>query len=227
MKTSCLNIDEVKKLYNELGSATAVAEHFSISRQTVCRFMNRNGIEYKKLRQLRIAKEDFEKAYNELKSTRKMAKKYGVSRDVIVRIARKYDIKLEARPPSERLVEPLRQMTKAGMDSFQIAEKLELTTEYINEVAREFGIKLNRRYHKGYIITHNGYRMIKDESSKDADSKGYAREHRRIAANKLGVECLPKNLIVHHINGDKLDNRADNLEVMTLSDHTRLHHKHQ
>ena len=30
-------------------------------------------------------------------------------------------------------------------------------------------------------------------------------------------------LVVHHINGDKLDNRIDNLQPMSRSDHNRLH----
>lgn len=47
-------------------------------------------------------------------------------------------------------------------------------------------------------------------------------EHRVVAEQKIGRKLL-KNEVVHHINGDKLDNRPDNLIVITLSKHTAHH----
>lgn len=49
-------------------------------------------------------------------------------------------------------------------------------------------------------------------------------EHRHIMEKYLGRK-LHKNEIVHHINGDSLDNRLSNLKVMGRGEHTIHHHK--
>lgn len=35
---------------------------------------------------------------------------------------------------------------------------------------------------------------------------------------------IPKGYVIHHKNKDKKDNRMENLELMKLEEHTKLHH---
>lgn len=61
------------------------------------------------------------------------------------------------------------------------------------------------------------------------DRNGYPRwkntgilVHRIVAANLIGGKLFP-GMIVHHIDGDKLNFRKNNLSIMSRSAHSRLH----
>ena len=47
--------------------------------------------------------------------------------------------------------------------------------------------------------------------------------HRMIYEKEIGQ--IPQGFVVHHVNGDKLDNRPENLVAMSNSEHSKHHHK--
>jgi uncharacterized protein (DUF1330 family) len=76
----------------------------------------------------------------------------------------------------------------------------------------------------GKTINSQGYCLIKDKEHKYADHQGYVREHRLVMEKHLGRYLLPTE-DVHHINGDRTDNRIENLELVTnRSEHIKKYH---
>lgn len=73
----------------------------------------------------------------------------------------------------------------------------------------------------GYTINKDGYKIIENQK----ETNGF-----KITAQKKIVEefigrKLNKNEVVHHINGNKLDNRIENLQIMTRAEHMNIHRK--
>ena len=54
-------------------------------------------------------------------------------------------------------------------------------------------------------------------------TKTYGRHTHRVVAEQMLGRPLAKGEIVHHIDGNKRNNAPDNLQVMTQSEHARLH----
>jgi hypothetical protein len=79
----------------------------------------------------------------------------------------------------------------------------------LNEASRKLDKKLG--YVRVYVPMHP-----------EANTWGYVYEH-RIVAEKIIGRRLDKDEIVHHKNGKRWDNRPENLEVMSKSEHAKLH----
>ena len=121
--------------------------------------------------------------------------------------------------------------------------KLMLPNKSINSIckkARKMGIKkaremefLNRsearkgtlasNWKGGIRKTSGGYRQLLVPDHPRADKCGYVMEHIIVWERETGM-ILPPGLCIHHLNGDKTDNRIENLCVMQHRAHTVFHH---
>lgn len=67
-------------------------------------------------------------------------------------------------------------------------------------------------------LAHDGYIVC----GKTKDNRKQIKLHRVIMEEHIGRILLPTE-IVHHINEDKLDNRLENLQIVTRSEHNKIH----
>lgn len=83
----------------------------------------------------------------------------------------------------------------------------------------------HHRWANGKMRTSQGYIAVAvPEGHHLRQAHGYAYEHQMVAEEKIGRRLLP-NEQVHHINGQRDDNRPENLEVLTRQQHAQEHTK--
>lgn len=71
---------------------------------------------------------------------------------------------------------------------------------------------------RGQYYSYDGYIVL----NKTQDGRKQVKLHRYIMEQSL-KKHLSSQEIVHHINHDKLDNRIENLQVVTRREHNQLH----
>lgn len=108
------------------------------------------------------------------------------------------------------------------------------TKEWINNLAMSLSKSLkgkpkpkgdkSNNWKGGRTKTTFGYMYVISPEHPFRNCNNYVMEHRLVMEKKLG-RYLTKYENIHHKNGIKNDNRVENLQLLTASEHMKLHAK--
>ena len=198
-----ITIAEVVRLYTvDLLSVQAIADRFGRSYSFAYDRLAQAGVPRRAIRAVRLkppAAGVLAAWYAEGKSTRDIAKMMQTTGGTVRRWLKDAGIKARTVSEGKRI--------KGGQGPSREA----ITASVLTRRKRP----LPGRPDVGYRVDGYGYVHV-------MTAGGYRREHILVMEAQLGRSLAP-NENVHHINGDRKDNRAVNLEVMTGADHSREH----
>lgn len=91
-------------------------------------------------------------------------------------------------------------------------------------IIRDYSVanKIVQRKHRGYrrVLLASGYVVLTIPGHRLAGKSGLVYEHRLVWEESHGMP-LPKGWVVHHMNGNRADNRPENLCGMPRGRHTK------
>lgn len=164
--------------------------------------------------------------YLDGESSKSVAKRFGVSDVTILNHLKKNDV---PRRTNRRGVQVMERKTfideyQEGSTIRDIARKHRTSQDVVRRVLDEGGVPRRGQprgakhwgFKNGRATNSGGYVIVlvdeTDQFSSMRTSNGYVLEHRLVMARHLG-RSLFANETVHHINGNRSDNKISNLEL--------------
>lgn len=177
-------------------------------------------------RYLTVAQEDsIIVAYQAGTTVAAIGSDHGVTRETVFNVLRRRQIPRRRRAGAKRKdwtsaeLARLKELRSGGQSKEELADEFRCAIPRLNRALEQLGLSrpIRRRDRKDRIVTTGGYAYIlptpDDPVAGMANNKtGYVFEHRVVMARHLG-RPLRADETVHHINGDRLDNRIENLQL--------------
>jgi DNA-binding CsgD family transcriptional regulator len=161
-----------------------------------------------------------------------IAKRHGINRKTVLISVRRNGGTIRdqrsasGRPivPPESYVGKVLALRAKGLSQYAIGRQLRMSQAVISRVLRQNGLPTALRpegathgmWKGGRTVTGEGYVQCMvstdDPMAPMRSRSGYVLEHRLVVARAIGRPLQPRET-VHHINGDRKDNRLENLQL--------------
>lgn len=218
--------DDVEQRYRSGQTVRRIAREYSCRTDLISDLLRRRGHRVARGRERITAdrKEALLARYAEGASIRALAQEFEMGEAGVSALLARSGAKGSkgARWTPERLAE-LRRLHDSGLSIEEIGRQLNLSRSALAPALRRAGVppqqhrsRENHPNWKGGRVILNGYVYVrptaKELSLARPNASGYVAEHRLVMAKKLKRPLLSTET-VHHINGDRADNRLKNLQL--------------
>lgn len=157
----------------------------------------------------------------EHKTMRQIAEEFRCNPSAILRHLRRCGI--ETRKKSD--YEPTEKQRECGRQMGHARKGWKMSEEQKAKISqRNKGTRLRDDYEFGghEKVRDDGYIKVFVPDHPHATKDGYVMKHRLVVERELGI-IIPEGFVVHHINGNRADNRIENLALMKFEAHSALH----
>lgn len=149
-------------------------------------------------------------------SSTQIGELFGLSGTHVLRILRSSNVKIREGSENKRLSHSRPEVKKKMSD----AATGRALPESAKQILRERVGSKNHNWISGITLSVDGYLRFTASAANGEQSEKFL--HTIIAEWKVGRTLLPGE-VVHHKDRNKLNNDPSNLEVMTASEHAKLH----
>ncbi len=225
-------------LWRQLGSGNAVAKRLGLSPPTVYRMLHDAGVDVpdrhseavqqKKRKLSGEAEAEAVRAYADGESLNSITSRLGVGAYAVVSAVKRLGAARRPHGGKRRQLSAAQdakilELRDLGLSQAAIAASVGCGQAVVSRRLRAAGVETkwpkgsgHHAWRGGVVKAPDGYvsEMVSPDSplAPMRNAQGYVLQHRLKVAEALG-RCLSKNETVHHINGDKTDNRIENLQL--------------